>query len=90
MRALGLPGGSLDPGDPADFIAVDLEDPSIAGASEADLLPTVVFSAARTAVRDVVAGGEAIMTDGEASPGRPGASQVARDFARTMKKLWGG
>jgi len=90
MRALGLPGGSLDPGDPADFIAVDLEDPSIAGASEADLLPAVVFSAARTAVRDVVAGGEAIMTDGEASPGRPGASQVARDFARTMKKLWGG
>ena len=90
MRSLGLPGGSLDPGDPADFVAVDLEDPSIAGASSADLLPAVIFSAARTAVRDVVAGGEAIVTDGEASPGRPGASQIARDFARTMKKLWGG
>jgi formimidoylglutamate deiminase len=90
MRSLGLPGGSLDPGDPADFVAVDLEDPSIAGASAEDLLPAVVFSAARTAVRDVVAGGEAIVTDGEAAPGRPGASQIARDFARTMKKLWGG
>jgi formimidoylglutamate deiminase len=90
MRSLGLPGGSLDPGDPADFVAVDLEDPSIAGASSADLLPAVIFSAARTAVRDVVAGGEAIVTDGEPSPGRPDASQIARDFARTMKKLWGG
>jgi formimidoylglutamate deiminase len=90
MRSLALPGGSLDPGDPADFVAVDLEDPSIAGASAADLLPAVVFSAARTAVRDVVAGGEAVVTDGEPSPGRPGASQIARDFARTMKKLWGG
>ena len=90
MRSLGLPGGSLDPGDPADFVALDREDPSIAGASSADLLPAVVFSAARTAVRDVVAGGEAIVTDGEAAPGRPGASQIARDFARTMKKLWGG
>ena len=90
MRSLGLPGGSLDPGDPADFVAVDLEDPSIAGASAEDLLPAVVFSAARTAVRDVVAGGDAVVTDGEASPGRPGASQIARDFARTMKKLWGG
>ena len=90
MRSLALPGGSLDPGDPADFVAVDLEDPSIAGASAEDLLPAVVFSAARTAVRDVVAGGEAIVTDGEAAPGRPGASQIDRDFARTMKKLWGG
>ena len=90
MRSLGLPGGSLDPGDPADFVAVDLEDPSIAGASSADLLPAVIFSAARTAVYNVVAGGEALVTDGEASPGRPGASQIARDFARTMKKLWGG
>jgi len=30
------------------------------------------------------------VTDGEASPGRPGAREIARDFARTMKKLWGG
>jgi formimidoylglutamate deiminase len=90
MRALGLPGGSLAPGEPADFLAVDLADPSIAGATSADLLPTVVFSAARTAVRDVLVGGEASMTDGEASAGRPGSGEVARDFARTMRKLWGG
>ena len=90
MRSLGLPGGSLDPGGRADFLTVDLEDPSIAGASSADLLPAVVFSAARTAVRDVLVGGEAIVTDGEASPGRPAAGRIARDFARTMRKLWGG
>jgi formimidoylglutamate deiminase len=90
MRSLGLPGGTLSPGEPADFLCVDLEDPSVAGASEGDLLPAVVFSAARTAVRDVVVGGDAIVTDGEVSPGRTGAREVARDFARTMKKLWGG
>jgi formimidoylglutamate deiminase len=90
MRSLGLPGGTLAPGEPADFLSVDLEDPSIAGASSGDLLPAVVFSAARAAVRDVVVGGAAIVTDGEASPGRPRAGDVAGDFARTMKKLRGG
>jgi formimidoylglutamate deiminase len=90
MRSLGLPGGTLAPGEPADFLSVDLEDPSVAGASSGDLLPVVVFSASRAAVRDVVVGGVAIVTDGEASPGRPGAGDVAGDFARTMKKLRGG
>jgi formimidoylglutamate deiminase len=90
MRSLGLPGGTLAPGEPADFLSVDLEDPSIAGASSGDLLPAVVFSAARATVRDVVVGGAAIVTDGEASPGRPREGDVAGDFARTMKKLRGG
>jgi formimidoylglutamate deiminase len=89
MRSLGLPGGSLAPGEPADFLAVDLEDPSIAGASAADLLPNVVFSAARTAVTDVVVGGEAILAGGAPAPGRPAPDELARDLARTMKKLWG-
>jgi len=89
MRSLGLPGGSLAPGEPADFLAVDLDDPSIAGASAADLLPNVVFSAARTAVTDVVVGGEAILAGGAPAPGRPVPDELARDLARTMKKLWG-
>src|SRR5947208_2549747 len=44
MRSLGLPGGSLRPGDPADFIAVDLDDPSIAGANAEDLMANVLFA----------------------------------------------
>jgi formimidoylglutamate deiminase len=90
MRSLGLPGGTLEPGDPADFLSIDLEDPYVAGASEDDLLATVVFSASRAAIRDVAVGGELIVADGEIPPGRPAGREIARDFARTMRKLWGG
>ncbi len=90
MRSLALPGGTLAPGEPADFVALDLGDPSIAGASPADLLPTVLFSAVRTAVRDVVVAGQPVLLDGAPAPGRPDAAEVVSDFERTMKKLWGG
>jgi formimidoylglutamate deiminase len=90
MRSLGLPGGTLVPGEPADLVTLDLGDPSIAGASVADLLPAVLFSAARSAVRDVLVAGEAVLLDGFAAPGRPVAAEVVADFGRTMKKLWGG
>ena len=90
MRSLGLSGGTLLPGEPADLVTLDLGDPSIAGASVADLLPTVLFSAARSAIRDVLVAGEAVLLDGVAAPGRPAAAEVVADFGRTMKKLWGG
>jgi len=59
-NAIGFNGGTLEPGAPADFFTVDLNDPSIAGASVDDLLPTIVFSLARTAIRDVVVNGKQI------------------------------
>jgi formimidoylglutamate deiminase len=90
MRSLGLAGGSLRPGEPADFLAVDLADSSIAGAYFEDLLPTVVFSAARTAVTDVVVGGDDVVRDGAPAAGRPAPAAVVADFARTMRKLRGG
>ncbi len=90
MRSLSLPGGTLAPGEPADLVSLDLADPSIAGASADDLLPTVLFSAARTAVRDVLVAGEPALLDGAPPPGRPTAAEVVADFRRTMKKLWGG
>jgi formimidoylglutamate deiminase len=57
-------GGTLEPGAPADFFTVDLDDPSIAGASQDDLLATIVFSLSRTAVRDVVVAGKQIVENG--------------------------
>ncbi|HZD50924.1 MAG TPA: formimidoylglutamate deiminase, partial [Silvibacterium sp.] len=42
-ESLGCDGGVLASGRPADFLAIDLEDPSIAGNSAAALLPMVVF-----------------------------------------------
>jgi len=57
-------GGKLEPGAPADFFTVDLDDPSIAGASQDDLLATIVFSLSRPAVRDVVVAGKQIVENG--------------------------
>src|SRR5207237_132356 len=52
-RSIAAPGGNLEAGMPADFFTVDLDDPSIAGASRDDLLPAIVFSASRVTIREV-------------------------------------
>ena len=63
-RSIGFGRGKLEPGAPADFFTVDLNDPSIAGSSIDDLLANIVFSLARSAVRDVVVGGKQIVENG--------------------------
>jgi formimidoylglutamate deiminase len=62
-RSLDVPAGELKPGRFADFITVDLDDSSIAGNSAEDLLPTLVFSLNRSAIRDVVVGGQFVLRD---------------------------
>jgi len=62
-RALALPAGDLSAGSFADFFTVDLNDVSIAGHSAEDLLPILVFSLNRSAIRDVVANGRFILRD---------------------------
>jgi formimidoylglutamate deiminase len=62
-RALGVSAGKLEAGEFADFITVDLDDPSIAGNSAGDLLATLVFSMSRSAIRDLVVGGRFILRD---------------------------
>ncbi|HEX6043481.1 MAG TPA: formimidoylglutamate deiminase [Pyrinomonadaceae bacterium] len=57
-KAIGFDGGKLEPGRPADFFTVDLNDVSIAGWSLDNLLANIVFSLSRTAIRDVVVGGK--------------------------------
>ena len=64
-ESIGFTGGKLEPGAPADFFTVDLDDLSIAGSSTDDLLANIVFSLARTAVRDVVVAGKQIVKDGQ-------------------------
>ena len=63
-KSIGFAGGKLEPGAPADFFTVDLNDPSIAGSSTHDLLTTIVFSLSRAAVRDVVVAGKQIVENG--------------------------
>lgn len=57
-KAIGFNGGKLEPGAPADFFTVDINDLSIAGSSIDDLLTSIVFSLSRTAIRDVVVNGK--------------------------------
>ena len=59
--SIGFDGGTLEPGAPADFFTVDLDDPSIAGSTTENLLANIVFSLSRTAIRDVVVGGKRIV-----------------------------
>jgi formimidoylglutamate deiminase len=63
-KSVGFEGGRLEPGAPADFFTVDLDDPSIAGSSIDDLLTNIVFSLSRAAVRDVVVAGRRIVENG--------------------------
>jgi len=63
-ESIGFNGGKLEPGAPADFFTVDLDDLSIAGCSVDDLLANIVFSLSRTAIRDVVVGGKQIINNG--------------------------
>ena len=61
--SLAVHSGDLKPGSFADFFTVDLNDVSIAGNSAEDLLPILVFSLNRSAIRDVVVNGRFIVRD---------------------------
>jgi formimidoylglutamate deiminase len=83
-KSIGASGGTLDPGSPADFFTVDLNDSSIAGASPDDLLSSVVFSLSRTAVKDVVVGGRRIVEDGRHNQ----QEEIVERFKALQKRLW--
>ncbi len=83
--SIGAPGGALTVGHPADFFTVSLDDSSIAGASRDDLLAAILFSLARTAVRDVVVGGHIIIDDTRHHQ----SSEIVERFATLQQRLWG-
>jgi len=84
-RSIGAPGGKLEVGKAADFFTVDLNDPTIAGASPDDLLASVVFSASRAAVREVVVGGKPIVSEGQHLI----QEEVVERFNELQRRLWG-
>ncbi|HYX40868.1 MAG TPA: amidohydrolase family protein, partial [Pyrinomonadaceae bacterium] len=83
-RSIGAPSGALAVGRAADFFTVDLNDPSVAGANEADLLPAIVFALARTSVREVVVGGRLVVQDGQ----HQAQPQIVERFVRLQRTLW--
>jgi formimidoylglutamate deiminase len=90
--SIGAPGSSSDGnnrggfevGNLADFFTVELDDLSIAGAGTDDLLPAIVFSVARTAVRDTVVGGRRIVEDGQ----HRAQDEIIERFNALQRKLW--
>ena len=83
-QSISAPSGGLESGMPADFFTVDLDDPSTAGASQDDLLPSIVFSLSRSAVRDVVVGGKRIVEDGR----HAAQDEIVERFRELQRKLW--
>ena len=83
-KSIGFNGGSLEPGTPADFVTIDLNDPSIAGASEEDLLSNIVFSLSRSAIKDVVVQGKRIVVDGHHSQ----EEEIIKEFQVLQSRLW--
>ncbi|HEV2905100.1 MAG TPA: amidohydrolase family protein, partial [Pyrinomonadaceae bacterium] len=83
-RSIGSANGTLDVGKPADFFTVDLNDPSIAGASPDDLLSSITFSASRSAVREVAVGGKPIVSEGQHLI----QEEIVERFRELQKRLW--
>jgi formimidoylglutamate deiminase len=84
-RSLGVHAGELSAGSLADFFTVDLDDLSIAGHSGGDLLPLVVFSLDRTAIRDVVVHGRWVVRDGRHLL----QEEIVSRYKELHGKLWG-
>ncbi len=82
--SLGFDGGTLKPNAPADFFTIDLDDPTVAGASQEDLLSSILFSSGRLAIKDVVVGGSTIVSDGR----HASHENIIRTFDELQKRLW--
>jgi formimidoylglutamate deiminase len=63
-RALGLAGGNLAPGEPADFFTVDMDDLAILGLDKRTLAAQAIFALGRSAIRDVAVAGRLVINDG--------------------------
>lgn len=84
-HALGIASGTLQPGEYADMISIDLDDLSIAGHDEQSLLPLVVFGMQRTAIRDVMVNGRFILRDGH----HPLEEEIVRKYQELCGSVWG-
>jgi formimidoylglutamate deiminase len=90
MASLGLAGGRLAPGEPADFVLLDLDDPSVAGSAPEAFLASVVFAAGPRAVRGTYVAGEPVVEEGRAAPGRVREERVLAEYRDALRRLWDG
>ncbi|MEO7969682.1 MAG: formimidoylglutamate deiminase [bacterium] len=83
-KSINAPVATPETDELADFFTVDLNDPSLAGAAEEDLLAHIVFSLSKTAVKDVVVGGKRIVEDGHHAQ----QEEIVERFKALQKRLW--
>ncbi len=82
--SLGHNGGELAVGKPADFVSIDLDDPSIAGADEKTLAANVVFSLERTGMKEVYVSGRPLVAEGRHRL----QEGIIAEFAALQKRFW--
>jgi formimidoylglutamate deiminase len=80
--SLGFRAGSLEPGLPADFFTVDLDDPSIAGSGADELLAAIVFGLSKTAIREVAVNGRYVVEQGR----HRDQDAVVREYRALMRR----
>ena len=61
------------------------DDPTVAGASAEDLLPAIVFSLSRAAVRETAVGGRLVVD----SSRHAAQEEIVSRFAALQRRLWG-
>jgi len=83
-RSIGSATGQLTSGGAADFLTIDLDDPSIAGTQPDDLLSAIIFSGSRSAVKDVFVKGRQIVSDGR----HANQDEIVQRFSALQKRLW--
>lgn len=76
--------GSGRASDASDFFTLDVNDLSLAGVDEESLVAQIVFSAERTAVRDVFVNGQLVVQDGQ----HPLEDEIVRKFNEVQRRLW--
>ncbi len=68
----------------SDFFTLDVNDPSLAGVDAESLVAQIVFSADRSAVRNVFVDGRLVVQDGR----HPLQEEIVRKFSEVQHRLW--
>ncbi len=82
-RALGLPVGAIAPGMRADFVVLDDRHPDLAFATGDRLLDLAIFTAGRSAIREVRCGGERLVENGR----HRSREAIEARYRQTLKSL---
>jgi formimidoylglutamate deiminase len=84
-ESLTVPAGEFVSGSLADAFTADLDDLSIAGHSPEDLLPILLFSLNRSAIRDVIVNGRCIVRDQL----HPLHAEIVARYREVHRRVWG-